>query len=97
MASGQGTATINFGSAPGKNEASIAVTGQTGISSTSKAEAYIMSDDTTSNHTANDHKYINTLAGFSCGTPTTGAGFIIYGRSQHKLTGQFSLRWVWTD
>jgi hypothetical protein len=97
VATGLGTATIDFGAHPGSNEASIAVTGQTGISATSKAEAYIMADDTTSNHTAGDHKYADALAGFTCGTPTAGTGFTIYGRSIHKLTGQFSIRWVWAD
>lgn len=97
MANGQGTAIINFGGLPGSNEASIAVTGQTTISATSKAEAYIMGDDTTSNHTSSDHKYVDILAGFTCGAPTAGVGFTIYGRSVHDLTGQFSIRWVWTD
>jgi hypothetical protein len=97
MATGQGTATIDFGAHPGSNEASIAVTGQTGISATSKAEAYIMADDTTSNHTAGDHRYFGSLGNLSCGTPTAGTGFTVYGRSIHKLTGQFSIRWVWAD
>lgn len=52
MATGLGTATIDFGAFPGSNEASVSVTGQTGISGTSKAEAYVMADDTTSDHTA---------------------------------------------
>jgi hypothetical protein len=97
MAFGQGTAIINFGSGSGVNEASVAVTGQTTISATSKAEAYIMASDTTANHTANDHRYVNILAGFTCSTPTAGVGFTIYANSIHDLTGQFSVRWVWTD
>jgi len=36
MATGQGIATIDFGAFPGSNEASVAVTGQTTISATSK-------------------------------------------------------------
>jgi len=97
MATGQGTSTIDFGSHPGLNEASVVVTGQTGISATSKVEAFIMGDDTTTNHTAGDHRYVDTLAGFTCSTPTAGTGFTIYGRSVHKLNGQFSVRWVWAD
>lgn len=38
MATGTGTATIDFGAFPGSNEASIAVTGQGSILATSKAE-----------------------------------------------------------
>lgn len=97
MASGQGTATINFGAAPGSNEAVIAVTGQGAISATSKAEAYIMGDDTTSDHTASDHRYAAGLVGFSCGTPTVATGFNIYGRCVYDLQGTFAVRWVWAD
>jgi hypothetical protein len=97
MASGLGTATINFGNFPGSNEASIAVTGQGAISATSKVEVYVMGDDTTSNHTAADHKYLEEFASFTAGTPTAATGFTIYGRSIHKMQGQWALRWVWVD
>ena len=97
MATGQGTVTIDFGAFPGSNEASIAVTGQTSILSTSKAEAYIMGDDATSDHTASDHRYLTTMIGLTCGTPTLATGFTIYARSTEKLQGTFALRWVWAD
>ena len=97
MASGIGTATIDFGAHPGTNEASVSVTGQTAISGTSNAEAWIMADDTSSDHTASDHRYLPQLASFTCGTPSAGTGFTIYGRSIHKLQGEFTLRWVWSD
>jgi hypothetical protein len=90
-----GTATIDFGS--GNNEASVAVTGQATISATSKAEAFVMADDTSSNHTASDHRYFGSLANLSCGTPTAATGFTIYARSIHKLTGTWTIRWVWAD
>lgn len=92
MATGQGTATINFGTSPGSNEASIAVTGQTSISGTSKAEAYFMGDDTATGHTASDHRYAAALMALTCGTPSAGTGFTIYARSEHKHEGQFSVR-----
>ena len=97
MANAQGTATLDFGAHPGANEASVAVTGQAAISATSKVEAYVMADDTTSNHTASDHRYFAMLAGLSCGTPSAGTGFTIYARCDQKLSGQFAVRWVWTD
>lgn len=97
MASAQGTATIDFGAFPGSNEASIAVTGQGTISATSKAEAYIMGDDTTSDHTANDHRYVGLWMALTCGTPTASTGFTIYGRSMEKLQGTYKVRWVWAD
>ena len=97
MANATGTATINFGAFPGSNEASIAVTGQTSISATSKVEAWVMADNTTSDHTAADHRYFPLFAVLTCGTPTTGTGFTIYARSTEQLQGTFALNWVWSD
>ena len=95
MASGLGTATIDFG--VGANEASVAVTGQTSISATSKAESFIMADDTSGTHTASDHRYFDVLAGLTCGTPSAGIGFTIYATSTQKLNSTFQVRWVWAD
>jgi len=97
MATGQGTATIDFGAYPGSNEASVAVTGLTSIGAASKAEAYFMADDTTSDHTANDHKYAAALVTLICGTPTAGTGFTIYGRCLDRMQGTFTVRYVWAD
>ena len=97
MANGTGTAIIDFGAHPGSNEASVTVTGQSAITAGSKAESWVMGDDSTSYHTASDHKYLPQLASFVCGTPSAGTGFTIYGRSIHKLTGTFSLKWVWSE
>jgi hypothetical protein len=97
MASAQGTATIDFGAFPGSNAASVAVTGQSSISGTSKAEAFIMSDDTSGGHTAADHRYAAALLGLTCGTPSAGVGFTIHARCLEKMQGAFSLRWVWSD
>jgi hypothetical protein len=97
MASAIGTATIDFGSFPGTSEASIAVTGQATISATSKVEAFVMADDTSGTHTANDHRYYAVLVALTCGTPTASTGFTIYGRCLDKMQGTFALRWVWAD
>jgi hypothetical protein len=97
MANGIGTATIDFGAFPGTSEASVAVTGQATISATSKAEAWIMGDDTSSSHTAEDHKYAPQFFSLTCGTPSAGTGFTIYARSQHKMQGTWSVRYVWSD
>jgi hypothetical protein len=97
MANATGTATIDFGAAPGANEASVAVTGQGSISATSKAESFVMADDTSASHTAADHKYLPQLCSLICGTPTAATGFTIHARSIHKLTGTWTLRWVWSD
>lgn len=93
-----GTATIDFGAFPGSNEATVNVTGQTGILGTSNVEVFIMADDSTSDHIDNDHRYIEALGTkFTAGTPSAGVGFTIYGRSIHKLQGTFKLRWIWAD
>jgi predicted glycoside hydrolase/deacetylase ChbG (UPF0249 family) len=97
MATGLGTAEIDFGAHPGANEASVAVTGQGTISATSKVEAYIMADDTTTDHTATDHRYVGLWLALTCGTPVAATGFTIYGRSDQKLHGKFAVRWVWAD
>lgn len=95
MANGTGTAIIDFGT--GSNEASVVVTGITSISGTSKVDAFVMADDTTSDHTANDHKYFPIFVGLSCGAVVAGTGFTIYARSAEKLTGTWSVRYVWAD
>lgn len=97
MANGTGTATLDFGAHPGDNEASVAVTGLTSITGTSKAEAWIMADDSTSDHSASDHRYVELWLNLTCGTPSAGTGFTIYGRSSEKLTGQWAVRYVWSD
>jgi len=97
MATGQGTAIIDFGAFPGSNEASITVTGQAEILATSKAESYVMGDDTTGDHTVEDHRYFECFASLTCGTPTAATGFTIRARSTERLQGTFALRWVWAD
>lgn len=96
MASGVGAAEIDFGAHPGSNEASIVVTGQTEIASGASVEAWIMADDTTADHTAADHKYAPLFLHLTCGDIVDGTGFTIHGRSLEKLTGAFSVRWVWS-
>lgn len=92
-----GTAVLDFGAFPGTAETSVAVTGQATILGTSKAEAFLMADDTTADHTANDHRYAAALLGLTCGTPSAGTGFTIYARALDNLQGTFTVRWVWAD
>ena len=99
MASAKGTAIIDFGAlgSAGSNEASIAVTGQSAILATSYVEAFVMADNTSTDHSASDHRYFVADAGLSCGTPTGATGFTIYAYSKTKLTGKYTLNWVWSD
>jgi hypothetical protein len=75
----------------------VAVTGLTTILATSKVQAWVMGEDTSSDHTASDHRYFPVFAALSCGTPTAGTGFTIYGRSTQKLTGTWTVRYLWVD
>lgn len=96
MASGTGTATINFGAHPGANEASVVVTGIATIGAGAKAEAFFMRS-TSADHTVNDHSWAALFTGLSCGDVVAGTGFTIYARSSEKLAGQFTLNFVWAD
>lgn len=96
MATGQGTAVIDFGGFPGSNETFTNVTGLTTISATSKVEAYFMAD-TTSDHTQGDHMYAPLFISLTCGPPGAGIGFAIYARSTQKMQGTFQVRFVWAD
>ena len=91
-----GSAELDFGAlgSAGTNEASVNITGQTAILSTNACEAWIMREAST-NHTANDQAYIATFTSITCGVPTDGVGFTIYGTSLEKLTGKVKIRWVW--
>jgi hypothetical protein len=90
-----GTATIDFGVHPGSNEASIAVTGQAGIQTTSVVDVEVRGTATSSSHTADDHKYFSAFAGLSTSAPSAGTGFTIYARSTQKLTGTWTINWSW--
>ena len=92
--SGTGTAIIDFGA--GSNEAQVDVPALE-ILGTSKAESWVMADDTSTDHTASDHRYFPVFASLTCGTPSAGVGFTIYARSTQKLTGSWAVRYVWAD
>lgn len=91
-----GSAVIDFGAFPGSNEASVVVTGQSAIQTTSHAEAWMMAEAST-DHTDNDASYAALFIALSCGIPTAGTGFTIYARSTERQQGTFQVRWVWAD
>lgn len=94
MASGQGNVEIDFGSGNGTNEASVAITGLSSITSTNAAEAFIMYEAST-DYTADDQAYLSAFIGLTCSVPTDGVGFTIYARSTEQLTGKVKVRYVW--
>lgn len=87
-----GTATLNFGSAPGTNVVVSTVTGQSAITSGSKVEAFLMGDSTAT-HNAYEHFIVPLV--LRCGNIVAGTGFDIYASSDLRLTGTFTVNWVW--
>ena len=90
-----GTATLNFGSAPGTNHVTVDVTGQGSILSTSHAEAFMMGNDSTADH--NTYEHMMTPMKLSCSAVVAGTGFTINSITDLRLSGQFKVRWVWSD
>lgn len=88
----KGTATIDFGNAPGGNYATVAVTGQTGIASDSKVEAWMMRTST-ADHNLEEHMIAPIR--LTCGNIVVGTGFTIYAVSEWRLSKTFSVSWVW--
>jgi hypothetical protein len=100
-----GTATLDFGAFPGKGDATVAVTGQTGILAGSLVGAWIR-PVATATHTADEH-LVETLA-VNAGNIVAGTGFTIYGfevgagphtaqpSTAHLLYGTWTIAWAWT-
>jgi hypothetical protein len=79
----QGTTTINFGTFPGASDASVAVTGQSGILNTSLVEAWIY-PVATSDHSADEHN-VETIE-VRAGNIIAGTGFTIYAFNRNQIS-----------
>ena len=97
MATGQGTLVLDFGSAPGTNVVTTAVTGQATISGTSKVEIYLMGTDSTATHNSYEHSILPLDIALSCISITAGTGFTAQAATTQRLTGTFQARFVWAD
>jgi hypothetical protein len=87
----QGTATIDFGIAPAtKNFVTVPIA-DTNILSDSLAEAFMMGDST-ADHNATEHAIVPIK--FTC-VCTAGVGFVITAFTEWRLTGTFTVHWVW--
>lgn len=89
-----GVATLDFGTGIGKSEASLAVTGLTGITGTNVPHVRFELLATAS-RTVQDHKYAPLLIALTVGPAVAGSGFTIYGVSTQKMTGAYSVRWFY--
>lgn len=87
----QGTAVLDFGVAD--TYATVAVTGQAGITTGNLVEAWI-NPSATANNTADDHLTSEIIV--QAGNIVNGTGFTIYGHTLRGLAhGQFNINWVW--
>lgn len=94
MATGTGTAEIDFGAFPGGNEASVVVAAP-GVTAETHVEAWVMGSDSTTDHTAADHKYFPVFAALTTAPGTD--EFTIHARSTQKLQGKWLTHYVWAN
>lgn len=90
-----GNTTLDFGAFPGSSDTSVAVTGQTGITTSSFVEAWLV-PTATADHSADEHvvETIKVIAG----NIVNGTGFTIYGvntGNNSRIYGTWSVSWVW--
>lgn len=103
----QGTATVDFGAFPGSVEAQADVTGQTGFTSSSLVEAWVM-PVATSDHSADEHliEQLDVTAVYKVDGTFTLRAFedhrtpqdmpLNSGQAQsNRLYGQYTIGWVW--
>ena len=89
-----GTATLNFGAAPGTNVATVTVTGQTTLLAGSRIKAWVAGQ--TASHNAYEHATILPLAvSLAISDVIAGTGFTIYGTTDLRLAGTVAVAWEW--
>jgi hypothetical protein len=90
-----GTATVDFGSAPGTDTVLTSVTGQDNIYSTSQIQLWISGQDSTASHNAYTHSLLSLWVSNSVTSITPGVGFTFRSFNSIRLTGQVKVRWSW--
>lgn len=88
-----GTATLDFGAAPGTTSANVTVTGQTALTSNSYIQVFIQGTDATADHTAFEHGFISSYLKPFVQNIVAGSSFNIEAHSAIRLTGQITVRW----
>ena len=90
----QGTATVDFGAAC-IDRAAVVVTGQTGILAGSQVEAWLMAVGNAENG-ADAHILAAALMNMVAGDIVAGTGFTIHLVCEARVSGKFTLQWVWS-
>lgn len=89
---GQGSAILDFGDAPGTNVVETLVSGQAGILASSRIQVW-MAQSTTATHNAYEHSIVPIkLTG---GEIVVGTSFTIRAVSDWRLDGTFEVQWAW--
>ncbi len=89
-----GEATLSFGSTP-TNEATVTITGQTSILTTSKVQCWIMGA-TTSDNNESSHLFGGISINLVSSIPVASTGFTIYASTiVGYVTGDFKVKWSW--
>ena len=78
--------------AVGNSTAIVSVTGQTDLLATDSIDAWIQATDSTADHNAIEHKLAPIK--LTVTNIQAGIGFDIVGMSEHRLTGDFKVRWA---
>jgi len=86
-----GEAEIDFGAWPGSNETSVVIPNVT-ASDDWKIKAYIMANDSTTDHTAIDHRYVGLFLNLTA-YAVDDVGIMIYATSPDPLEGTFKVRY----
>ncbi len=100
-----GTVTLDFGAFPGKGDASVAVTGQSGIASGSLVEAWLL-PAATADHSEDEHRVESMTVKTGqiiAGTGFTVSGFENFGQEAHNaetttghlIYGAWNVAWAW--
>ena len=97
-----GYTTVDFGAFPGSSDTSVAVTGLTGIATTSTVNAWVVAK-ATADHTADEH-LVETIK-VMAGNISAGVGFTIYAANTSqlynasgngtRLYGQWTVAYQW--
>lgn len=90
-----GVVELDFGTGFGSSESTVSVTGLTSITASSSVILQVCSDDSTTTHTPNDHKYLPLICNFSYSIQPS-IGFTINAVSQYNLNGSFKIRYSWS-
>jgi hypothetical protein len=77
-----GTAVIDFGSFPGKSDASVVITGQAGIAAGSQVEAWLSPADT-ADHSIDEHLMVSMKVVAT--SIVEGVGFTIFGLNSNAI------------